>query len=334
MDSLPPPPRGARRLSDAKLEAVGGGFAEVSFYALGSRCELTFRAASGEAGARFIKEAADWLDAFELKYSRFIPSSLTSQINRLAGLDWVNIDPATEQLLDMCGYCFWLSGGAFDATALPLELLWDWKAQHDELPDEESIERARRLVSWPDVQRGCGKVFLPKKGMMLDFGGIGKEAAADCVAALAERCGIRDILVNLGGDIVVRGRDPEGDEWHVGLEDPSFPERCYCTLRLGDGLALATSGDYRRFFKFEDKLYGHIVDCRTGRPVSHGTRAVSVVARSCAMAGALATTGMIFGGLEAVRLIEKSPPAEGCVWSNGKVLETKLFRKYLALPGS
>ena len=316
-----------QKLAQHRVEDVGEGFWEVSFRALGSECELFF-AADGEAAARdYVDSAFEWLASFEARFSRFREDSLISQINANAGVQWTEIDSETDLLLDLCDNANFVTRGAFDATSLPLSRLWDWKQKHSTLPTKDEVDAARALVSWKSIQRAPGRIFLPKKGMMLDFGGVGKEFAVDCLAQLGLAHGLKHLMVDLGGDIAVRGEPPEGGGWYVGLEDPVNNERCYCGIRLKSGAAVATSGDYRRNFTLDGLVFGHIIDSRTGWPVANGTRAATVIASRCTAAGLLSTSAMVMGGYEAIAMLEKNPGVQGCVWHKGQLLETRGFRR-------
>lgn len=317
-----------QRLSTATLVDVGEGFWEIGFRALGSECELFYSAADEPAARAFSTAALDWIAGFEARYSRFLPDSLISKINANAGVEWTDIDQQGDLMLDICDHCHMTTQGAFDATSLPLSILWDWKRQHDALPSDAEIQQARNLVGWSRVKREKGRVLLPEKGMMLDFGGVGKEFAVDCLIQLAKVWSIQNIMVDLGGDVAVLGEPPEGGGWYIGLEDPIAPDdRCYCGIRLRSGGAIATSGDYRRCFSFEGRTYGHILDCRTGWPVCNGTRSASVIAPLCVLAGLLSTSAMVIGGSDAIRLWQLTPGVEGCLWSHGRLHETRGFRR-------
>jgi len=323
----------ARKLSAAKLEDVDEGFWEVPFYALGSECELFFAANNRAHAQEYVDAAFSWLAAFEAKFSRFRPDSLISQINARAGIGWTDVDSETELLLELCDNAHFITKGAFDATSLPLSQLWDWKRRRDVLPNAAEIQAAKDLVGWKLLQRAPGRVFLPRKGMMLDFGGVGKELAVDCLTRVGEAHGIQHLMVDLGGDIAVRGEPPEGGGWYVGLEDPADINRCYVGIRLKDGAAIATSGDYRRCFQLDGLTFGHIVDSRTGWPVANGTRAASVIAPRCTMAGLLSTSAMVLGGQDAIGMLERNPGVQGCLWHKGLVHETRGFRRSILPQG-
>lgn len=321
------------RLAPTVVREVEDGFYEAEFFALGSECELFFSAANKHAAQDFCSVAFEWLADFEARHSRFLADSEISRINANAGVDWTEIHPQTEVLLDLCDHCHFVTQGAFDATSLPLSRLWDWKRKRDLLPTADEIAEARQFVGWKTIQRAPGRVFLPRPGMMLDFGGVGKEFAVDCLRQLAGASGIEHVMVDLGGDIAVQGEPPEGGGWYVGLEDPTNMEKCYCGIRLKDGAAVATSGDYRRCFEFDGQTYGHILDCRSGWPVANGTRAVTVIAARCTEAGLLATSAMVIGGQDAIAMLERTPGVQGCLWCKDRLHETRGFRRCILPKG-
>jgi FAD:protein FMN transferase len=116
----------------------------------------------------------------------------------------------TDELLALSQWYHWKTRGLFDATSGPLIKIWDFHRTHDVIPGKRDIEQARELVGWANVDRSAGQVKLKQAGMILDFGGIGKEYAVDCLARMADEAGIANILINLGRDIRATGHPPEG----------------------------------------------------------------------------------------------------------------------------
>jgi thiamine biosynthesis lipoprotein len=274
-------------------------------------------------------EVMGWVEAFEMKYSRFRPDSLVSRINAAAGLNWVEIDAEMEQFLDLSASLFQLSQGVLDVTALPLMKLWDYRTATPRIPNEAEIAAAMRLVGWSKVQRAPGRVFLSEVGMALDFGGWGKEYAVDIAAQIARKRGITTALVDFGHDLFAMGAAPGKPAWHVGLEDPSRPgEACWSSIAARD-CGVASSGDYIRGFTINGKRYGHIVDPRTGWPVANGCRQVNVIASACVQAGVLATTVFILGPEKGLRLVQDLQGAEACVRTERELHQTKGFFRYV-----
>lgn len=264
---------------------------------MGSPCEIQLRggaeAFNRDLAARLERE----ISRLEQAYSRFLPDSLVARINRAAGSgDAVAVDEETDRLLDYAETCFEQSGGLFDITSGSLRRLWNYQALEEQqvLPTTAALEAALALVGWDKVRRYPGRVYLPLAGMEIDFGGIVKEYAADCVAALAQEAGVGSGMVELGGDIRVFGTDKEPEPWQVGVRDPFHTDRPCALISLMHG-ALATSGDYERYTVIQGHRYSHILNPLTGWPVA-GFSSVSVVAYQCTVAGSAASIAVLKEG--------------------------------------
>jgi len=304
------------------------GWLHLAFEALGSPCRVQF-VPSVAAGAALSENILQWVAQFEAGYSRFISNSLVCRINAAAGKEWVAIDPETERLLALCDEVHFMTRGIFDPTALPLVKIWDWKADPPAIPDEGAIEAAMKKVGWRKVQRAPGRIFLPEHGMALDLGGIGKEYAVDQIVQLAVSRGVTSILADLGHDVRVYGPAPDNKPaWHIGLEDPVHPGKCWTGLAV-QNQAVATSGDYLRNFQCNGRRYGHIIDLRSGRPVANGCLSVSVIAPNCTLAGMLSTTAFVLGPEEGVRLLDATYQAEGCITTAEGQISSRNFSSYV-----
>jgi FAD:protein FMN transferase len=325
------------RIGASTRETPGPGYREVSFQAMGTQCRFVFGdpsakpaqpARQGTPAERIIQSVLKWIAAFEAKYSRYWPASLVSKINQAAGREWTPVDVETDRILALCNDLHFLSRGAFDPTALPLLRLWDWKIPRPGLPGDHEIAAAKDLVGWRTVQRKPGAVFLPKPGMSLDLGGMGKEYAVDQIVLFLASAGVRSALVDFGADVRVLGSPPDGrPAWHVGLENPVQPGSCWTGIALKDA-AVATSGDYRRNFERNGVRYGHIIDLRTGRPAAQGVLAASVIAPSCTQAGLLSTSSLILGSLEGIRALDASPGVAGALVTKSKTFPSHRFHEY------
>lgn len=301
----------------------------LQFQALGTACSVLFSTADRAIAVRFADAAVVWVGCFEGKYSRFLDTSLLSEINRNAGVAWVQVDAEMEHVFALCDDLNFMTYGQLDPSGLPLISLWDYRRKRSELPSESEIAAAKELVGWQKVQRRSGEVFLPEKGMCLDFGGFGKEYAVDKVAGLAVSHGISDCLVDFGQDIHVLGTPPDSPAWHIGLEDPARPGSTWTGLALMRGGGVATSGDYHRNFVYEGNRYGHIIDLATGYPVTNGLQAVSVVAPSCLEAGVLSTAAFVAGAEKGAELLEANFGAEACFISEFSNYQTSQFYEYV-----
>jgi thiamine biosynthesis lipoprotein len=263
-----------------------------TFRAMAAEHELQLFAASAPLAERAAEAAIADVARIEAKYSRYRDDSVTTRINRAAGGERIAIDAETAALLHYADRCFRLSEGSFDITSGVLRRIWDFRAQSPRVPSADALTAARASIGWSDVEWDDRGVRLPRRGMEIDFGGIGKEYAADRVATICREHGIAHALVNLGGDVRAIGGRPDGSSWRVGIRDPRAPDRAVAMLEVDDG-AVATSGDYERYFDLDGRRYCHILDPRSGMPVTHW-QSVSVVAPLCVVAGSCATIAMLF----------------------------------------
>lgn len=270
-----------------------GGILTRSFRAMGSDCEFQLCFGGGSDSQFIFKCLQDELERLESKYSRFRKDSLLSQIN--LGKE-VTIDTETISLLEHAFNCFEQSEGLFDVTAGRLNSLWDFKKK--KVPSQEEISYALSVTDFSKVSWNNGVLSMPA-GMNVDFGGIVKEYAADTLAVLAKKFGVRYGLINLGGDIAIVGNKPDGIAWKVGITDPRGTETEIASIDIYSG-GLATSGDYKRYFIYEGKRYSHILNPKTGFPCA-GLRAVSVAANLCTVAGSIATIAMLKDEPEAIK---------------------------------
>jgi thiamine biosynthesis lipoprotein len=237
----------------------------------------------------------------EHKFSRYRADNIVHAINRAGGRP-VEVDEETAGLLDYAATCHEISDGRFDITSGVLRRVWSFDGR-EHRPDPAAIAHALESIGWPRVTWRDRVITLPA-GMEIDLGGLGKEYAVDRAAGEVARV-VRDaFLVNFGGDLFASGPRRAGRAWVVGVDDPARTGSAQVLrLELARG-ALATSGDARRFVLVNGRRLGHILDPRTGWPVEHAPRSVTVMAATCTEAGTLATLA-ILRGAEAARFLEE-----------------------------
>lgn len=287
---------------------------EIRFQAMASGCSVLLAAPDQALAQHAIAEVR----RIELKYSRYRPDSIVSRINQAAGRDWVELDGETDGLLDYADSLYRISAGRFDISTGVLRRAWNFSSARVPAPAE--LAPLLALTGWPRVERAPGRVRLPRVGMELDFGGFGKEYAADRAAACLLARGARSGYVNLGGDLRVLGPQPDGAPWEIGIQDPREPAATIASIALSGG-ALATSGDYERYVEVDGRRYCHILDPASGYPVTHW-RSVSVVAPLAAAAGSCATIAMLQGAqglafLEACGMPYLAQDGHGRIHSRG-----------------
>ena len=256
------------------------------FAAMASPCELQLQGHE-EARLRGAAQAAiDEVRRIERTYSRYDHASIVSRINAAAGSgEVIEVDGETAALLDFAARLYGLSDGLFDITSGVLRRAWNFRAAR--VPAQREIDELLPLIGWDKVRWQERRIALPRAGMQIDFGGFGKEYAADRAANVLLTEGVAHGYVNLGGDIRVVGPRADGSGWRIGIRHPRQDNALIRTIELKSG-ALATSGDYERYFELDGRRYCHLLDPRTGWPVSHW-QSVSVMAPTCAAAGAACT---------------------------------------------
>ena len=261
----------------------------IPFKAMASACELVLAVDDEPAAQALAGAAIAEVQRIEAKYSRYQPDSIVSRINAAAGGQAVACDEETWSLLNYADSLYQSSGALFDITSGVLRRAWNFYDHR--LPAPADLEALRQLIGWQRVEREGQAVRLPEAGMELDFGGFGKEYAADRAGAVLAAKGLHHGYVNLAGDMRMLGPKPDGSPWMIGIQDPRDKTAILATIPVDRG-GLATSGDYERFFELDGKRYCHILDPRSGQPVTHW-RTVSVVAPLAVVAGNCATIAML-----------------------------------------
>ena len=262
------------------------------FQAMSSVCDIRLDGEDEAVLAKAAQQAIDEVRRIESTYSRYRADSIVSRINAAAGSGVaVEVDAETASLLDFAGQLHALSDGLFDITSGVLRRVWDFKT--GQLPDPHRLRELLPLLGWHQVERRERHVHLARAGMELDFGGFGKEYAADRAMTVLAGAGQRHGFVNLGGDIRVLGPRADGSAWRFGIQHPRREDATIASVDMVEG-ALASSGDYERFFELDGQRYCHILDPRTGWPV-RAWSSVSVTAPACVAAGALSTIAMLKG---------------------------------------
>ena len=268
---------------------------------MGCPCELRFHAGAKRVFARAAERSLREIRRFEKKFSRYLPDSMTSTINRAAGKSPVTIDAETAAILEYAAVCHEQSNELFDMTSGVFRRVWH--RERTVLPTQSELDDCLALVGWEKVEHSETHAYLPINGMELDFGGVVKEYAADAAAIVARQAGIRHGLVNLGGDICVVGPQPGDDPWRIGIVHPVNTDSALATVSLTGG-ALTTSGSYERFVEIGGKRYSHLIDPRTGWPAEN-LLSVSVAAGQAIVAGSVATIALLHQAMPGLNWLKR-----------------------------
>ena len=261
---------------------------------------------------RAIEEAFDRIDAVVQLLNRHQADSEVSQL--VTSKQPLRVSPETWHLLTVAKSMSERTGGAFDVTVGPLCLLWKECAKAQRLPSQEALDQAREKVGAEGIvlDAAAQTAALGKPGMTVDLGALAKGYVVDQAIAALEANGIKSALVNAGGDMRMIGPRPGANGWHIGVQDPRDPDNAMALLLTLEvqACAVATSGNYQRFFEIEGKRYSHIVDPRTGEPCSR-VPSVTIVCKTDAMTADMwATAASVLAPTDALKLIDADPALE------------------------
>jgi thiamine biosynthesis lipoprotein len=236
--------------------------------------------------------------------STYRDDSELSRFNRAAAGEWFAVSRATAGVVAAAQEISRKTNGALDVTVGPLVRLWHFGPQKTsssrasfEPPSDTALQSARNLVGYEKLEVRDDPPALRKltKGLEIDLSSIAPGYAVDQIAALFQQQGIKDFIVEIGGEIRAAGGRDVGKPWRVAIERPMLKRReMYAALALKDA-AISTAGDYRKFFEHDGKRYSHIIDPGKGQPVDHDLASVTVLADTCLDADGWDTALLVMG---------------------------------------
>ena len=265
-----------------------------------------------EHNADLQAEIMEALKAVDGSLSPFNKQSLITHINNN---EPVVADSLFTKVFRMAEEVYAESYGAFDPTVAPLVNAWGFGFKSGIEVSPTVIDSLRALVGMSRIALTDGHVVKEDPRIMLDFSAIAKGFGSDRVAYTLDSCGVKNYMVEIGGEIVIKGHNKKGNPWGIGINKPIDDSLSACqdlqtVLRLTD-CAIATSGNYRNFYYKDGVKYAHTIDPRTGYPVQHSLLSATVIADDCMRADALATAFMVLGVDSAVAYCERHPEIKG-----------------------
>lgn len=239
------------------------------------------------------------LAAVDKLTSTWRDDSELSQFNANSSTEWIDVSVEFCTTIESALAVSRASDGAFDITVGPLVNLWGFgpKGERQEPPDTADIDVIMADVGYEGLEAQCDQPAVRKRSgaIYIDLSGWAKGYGVDQVATVLDDFALNDYLVEIGGELRMRGQNAEGKKWAIAIEAPSTTtRRPQSVLRLTDA-SVATSGDYRNYFEHDGILYSHTIDARTGRPVTHDLAAVTVISETAAYADAMATALLVLG---------------------------------------
>jgi len=229
--------------------------------------------------------------------SMFNPESTISAVNRSESIlvtdtMFLKVFRRAMEISDM-------TNGAFDITVAPAVNAWGFGFKHAENISQTTIDSLKDITGYRKIHERDGIITKDDPRIMLDCSAIAKGFGSDMVAQMLRSKGINDYMVEIGGEIVLSGRNPKGKDWNIGISKPiddslSVNNELQTVIPITD-IAVATSGNYRNFYVKDGRKYAHTIDPHTCMPVSHSLLSATVFAQDCATADALATSMMVMG---------------------------------------
>lgn len=254
------------------------------------------------------QQITDALDAVNNSLSMFNKESVISKINNNQP---VVLDSLFLTVWEKGQYVSRCTDGAFDMTVAPLVDLWGFGLKNREKVESVAVDSVRQYVGYDLAVLTDGVISKSYPEMRIDAGAIAKGYACDVVADTLEAYGCTDFCIEIGGELVVKGVNPKGANWHIAINKPLEDSLCL-NREIQDVIELtncgmATSGNYRNYYEMDGKKYSHTIDPRTGYPVQHSLLSATIVAPDCMTADAWATACMV-GGLENAKVWVKDNP--------------------------
>lgn len=258
-------------------------------FAMGTYMKLT---AYGEPAERALELSKDKIKELEALWSVTDENSDIYKVNHSGGRP-TSISRETGEVLAFALNMAGETEGALEPTVFPIVTAWGFISGDYRIPDKEELEGLLQYVDYKKVCLEENQVTLPE-GMDLDLGAVGKGYTGDILSELLKEQGITSALLDIGGNIQMIGRKPDGSRWRLGIQNP-FGEGSVGVLESGDG-AVVTSGNYERYFIGEDgEQYGHIIDPSTGCPADSGLASVTIIAKEGKLCDALSTAVYVMG---------------------------------------
>ena len=271
------------------------GLAQGSYYA------VTYY---DEQNRNFQREIDSIFHAVDMSVNLWVDSSIISKVNRN---EEVALDSIFIENFNIAQEAARLSDGYFDPTISPIVAAWGFSYKSGDSLTPQLIDSLRQLVDYRNIRIENGKVVKENPAMTLDFNAIAQGYTSDLIARFLESRGVKNFLVDTGGEIMARGEKPDGKPWIVGIEKPAEnmdSERIVQTRIALCDKGLVTSGSTRKYVERNGKRYSHCIDPKTGYPVEHQLLSVTVMAENSVWADALASICMVMGKERSLPLIQ------------------------------
>ncbi len=266
------------------------------------------------------------LRAFDQVASIYQPNSIISKVNRNEISEVT--DPWFTEIFNLAMRISEETGGAFDITVGPLVNAWGFGFRNKLDMDQQKVDSLLQFVGFKGIRLEENSIVKDHPNTQIDFNAIAKGYSIDVIGDFFHQRGIRNFLVDIGGEILARGAKSGNQQWVVGIEQPSdepTSERVLKAMVNVNDIAMATSGNYRRFYEVDGVKYAHTIDPKTGYPVIHSLLSATVFADSVGKADAYATAFMVMGLEKSREFLESNDHLEGFLIYSDETGEIKTF---------
>jgi thiamine biosynthesis lipoprotein len=250
----------------------------------------------------------DILEEIDSSMSTYRDNSIISRINR--NEDSVIVDEHFRAVYQTAQKVSRMTDGAFDITVGPLVNAWGFGPSEKTDLDSTKVDSLLEFLGYQTIRLEGGIIDKEDARTMIDMSAIAQGYAVDEIAEFLEGRGVNDYLVEIGGEVSTKGKNPDGDIWRIGIDKPvdssNMAQRQLQAIVSLNNQSIATSGSYRQFYVKDGVKYSHTINPKTGYPVRHSLLSVSVFAESCVFADALATAFMVMGREKSMRMLEKN----------------------------
>ncbi|MDV4149523.1 FAD:protein FMN transferase [Clostridium sp. AL.422] len=231
--------------------------------------------------------------------------TLVDKINESAGITPVKVDDDTYTLVKKGVEYSKLSNGLFDISVGPIVKLWNIGLPEAKVPTQEEINEKLPLIGYQDIELNDTDktIYLKRKGMMIDLGGIAKGYTADVISDILTEQGVKSAIIDLGGNIFAHGKKPNGDEWRIGIQNPYSERGDQIGVLTTSNKSIVTSGIYERYIEQDGVKYHHILSPKTGYPYDNEIAGITIVSDKSVDGDALSTSVFAMGVEEGMKFV-------------------------------
>tara|TARA_R110001592_G_scaffold275745_1_gene542842 strand:- start:2560 stop:3573 length:1014 start_codon:yes stop_codon:yes gene_type:complete len=280
---------------------------KVEGLAQGTSYHITY---ISKKGVNYQRSIDSLLIEIDNSLSTYQPRSIISRFNQADSVQ--QIDKMFLDVFNDAKIVYEITGGAFDPTVAPVVNAWGFGFKNLENTDSTFIDSLLHYVDFDAVSVSDSVVVKTNANIMLDFNAIAQGYSVDVLAEFLEAKGIVNYMVEVGGELRVKGKNKNNKLWRIGIDKPveNNVNRDLQAIIDLDNIALATSGNYRRFYEKDGVKYSHTINPKTGYPVQHTLLSATVLAKTCSMADAYATAFMVLGLEKSKEIVKNSPELE------------------------